>query len=157
MKPPAHRSVHNKDQMLQFQENLSPDSTVSGIGIDIMEIERMRRRLDRQPDLVTEIFTDKEVEYCQAGCNPAKRFAGCFAAKEAYLKALGTGWQYGISFRDIEVDIDKAGNVELKLFGRAAEESVSRNIGQVNSAISLTDDIALATVILGRKIVKGMK
>lgn len=155
MKPPAHLTGHNKDKTLQFQENLSPDSTISGIGIDIMEIDRMRRRLDRQPDLVREIFTDKEVEYCRMGSDPTKRFAGCFAVKEAFLKALGTGWQYGIRFREVEVDMGEAGSVELRLFGRAAEESVSRNIGQVKSAISLTDDIALATVILALKSGKG--
>lgn len=157
MKPLAHRSVHNKDQTVQFQEKLSPDSTVSGVGIDIMEIDRMRWRLDEQPDLVGEIFTDKEVQYCRMGSNPARRFAGCFAAKEAFLKALGTGWQYGISFREVEVSVDEMGSVELKLFGRAAEESVSRKIEQVKSAISFTVDFALATVIVGRKSVKGTK
>ena len=75
-----------------------------GLGVDIVEIERMRRILDRTPSFAHKVFTDAEQDYCNREGNPATHYAARFAAKEAVCKALGTGiLASGIGMRDVEV------------------------------------------------------
>ena len=81
-----------------------------GLGVDIVEIERMRRILDRTPSFAHKVFTDAEQDYCNRKGNPATHYAARFAAKEAVCKALGTGiLASGIGMRDVEVVRDSHG------------------------------------------------
>jgi holo-[acyl-carrier protein] synthase len=94
------------------------------------------------------VFTEREIRYCQSHRNAAERFAARFAAKEAAMKALGTGWRRGITWRDIEVSNAASGKPGLSLSGKAQE--IFRSLGGTRIHLSLThtDDYALAQVII---------
>jgi holo-[acyl-carrier protein] synthase len=107
---------------------------VAGIGLDLLEIERLERALARRPRLAERLFTDAEREYASARARPAQHLAARFCAKEAVAKALGLeAW----SFRDVEVVADGAGAPGVRLSGRAAERAAE--LGVV-AHLSLTHD-----------------
>lgn len=98
-----------------------------GLGVDIVEIERMRRILDRTPSFAHKVFTDAEQDYCNRKGNPATHYAARFAAKEAVCKALGTGiLASGIGMRDVEVVRDSHGKPAIALHGAAAASPKNR-------------------------------
>jgi holo-[acyl-carrier protein] synthase len=122
---------------------------IYGIGTDIVEIPRMEAALRRWGERLTaRVFTEEEVAYGNGAANPANRFALRFAAKEAFVKALGTGFRTGISFRQIEVTHDPNGSPALRLHGRARAVVTEKKIGK--SFLSLSDDgsYAVAFVVL---------
>ncbi len=100
---------------------------VVAIGNDLVDIDRMRTVIDRQPRLVHRVFTESEQAYCERRRDPAERYAARFAAKEAVLKALGTGLG-GADFTDIEVVRLPSGQPTLHLTGRAAVRARERGI-----------------------------
>jgi holo-[acyl-carrier protein] synthase len=93
--------------------------SVVAVGIDLVDIDRIRDVIERQPRFVTRVYTEQEQAYCRKRRDPAERFAARFAAKEAVLKALGTGLG-GADFTDIEVVRQPSGKPELAIGGRAA-------------------------------------
>jgi len=118
-------------------------------GIDIAEVPRIRAALERFGDrFLHRIFTDGEIRYCQSKANHVERYAARFAAKEAAMKALGTGWNYGIRWRDIEVTRRPGSRPAVVFHGKAAE--FAAKLGAKNAALSLshTADQAIAQVIL---------
>lgn len=120
-----------------------------GHGIDIVETERLQQLLDRHGDHFLErVFTQAERAYCQK--NPRRfleHLAGRFAAKEAILKALGTGWTGGIAWTDMEILPDAAGRPELKLTGRCAEIAAEKKIAEWHVSISHVKTHATASAI----------
>ena len=91
-------------------------SAITGIGIDLEEISRIDIMLDRWGRHFTEkVFSDAEIAYCEGKRSPAQHFAARFAAKEAFAKALGTGWRGGFRWKDIEVLNDADGKPDLYL------------------------------------------
>ena len=122
---------------------------IIGIGVDISEVGRMQAAVERRGEpLLQRVFTAREIAYCQSHRNCYERFAARFAAKEAMMKALGTGWRRGVSWRDIEVSNAASGRPELKLTGKALE--FYRAMGGTRLLLSLThtDHYALAQVII---------
>ena len=122
---------------------------IVGLGIDIAEVPRIRQALERHGErLLNRLFTPAEIEYCRQYRNPYERFAARFAAKEAAMKALGTGWRRGIHWRDIEVCNLPTGKPCLKLTGKALE--IFTALGGVNTVVSLThtERYALAEVVI---------
>jgi holo-[acyl-carrier protein] synthase len=118
---------------------------VLGIGTDITEIERVERMLERHGEFFrTRVYTDTELEYCQARKNEAQHFAGRWAAKEAILKAVGTGWITGISWRDVEVVNEPSGKPVVRLHRGALEEATKRGIREILITISHCDCHAVA-------------
>ncbi len=108
---------------------------VKGIGSDIVSVERVRR-LDA--GVLRRILTEKEQKYC-AGYNPPhERVAGRFAAKEAVMKALGTGWATGVGFTQIEILPDAAGAPQVQLTGRALE--VLANLGATRCLVTIAHE-----------------
>ena len=106
-----------------------------GLGVDIVEIERMRRILDRTPSFAHKVFTDAEQDYCNRKGNPATHYAARFAAKEAVCKALGTGiLASGIGMRDVEVVRDSHGKPAIALHGAAAR--IAEEQGVIDVAIT---------------------
>ena len=97
-----------------FDESIHLESPHS-IGVDIVEIERMRAILERTPRFKTRIFSEDEQTYCNKKARPECHYATRFAAKEAVLKALGTGFSEGIGPRDVEVVITAKGKPQVKL------------------------------------------
>ena len=109
-----------------------------GLGVDIVEIERMRRILDRTPSFAHKVFTDAEQDYCNRKGNPATHYAARFAAKEAVCKALGTGiLASGIGMRDVEVVRASHGKPAIALHGAAARIAEEQGVvaqGKLNEA-----------------------
>jgi holo-[acyl-carrier protein] synthase len=122
---------------------------IVGIGIDIAEVPRIRRAIERFGDrFLQRIFTAGEIRYCDAKANRLERYAARFAAKEAAMKALGTGWNHGVRWRDCEVIRMPGGRPNIAFHGRAAE--FAARLGVKNAALSLTHtaEQAMAQVIL---------
>ena len=93
---------------------------VVGIGLDIVEVERIAKALRGSKSITERVFTPEEIRYCSQRKNKYQHYAGRFAAKEAALKALGTGWQAGIRWRDVETTAGPMGEPQLTLYGKAA-------------------------------------
>ena len=124
---------------------------IFGTGVDIVEIARFERFLEQGNDaLFHRIFTSSEIEYCAAKKQSAQHYALRFAAKESFLKALGTGLREGLCWKDMEVFNDKLGKPELRLHRRALE--MFREAGLVGCFLSLSHDAgcAIAMVVLER-------
>ncbi len=122
---------------------------IVGTGIDVVEVPRVAAALERfGRRFVERIFTEEEIRYCDSKANPAERYAARFAAKEAAMKAIGTGWNHGVRWRDVEVRRMRGGRPTLVLSGKAAE--FAQQLGAVRSQISITHTAAeaIAHVIL---------
>jgi holo-[acyl-carrier protein] synthase len=122
---------------------------IVGTGIDIAEVARIRRSIERFGDrFVERVYTPGEINYCDSKANRAERYAARFAAKEAAMKALGTGWNHGVRWRDCEVMRLPGGRPTITFHGTAAE--VAARLGVKNAALSLshTAEQAIAQVIL---------
>jgi len=121
---------------------------IVGLGIDIAEISRIESAIRRYGDhFLHRLFTPAEIEYCEGYRNRFERYAGRFAAKEAAMKALGTGWRRGVRWVDIEVVREHGGKPALRLEGQAG--IIAKQLGVRNIALSITHagDTALAEVI----------
>jgi holo-[acyl-carrier protein] synthase len=117
-------------------------------GIDIVEVYRIRESLARTPRFAERVFTVREREYCDArGKGEAESYAARFAAKEAFLKALRTGWRGKIAWHDIEVVNDDQGAPTFNISGEAA--ALLRQLGatRVHLSVSHTAEHAIAQVI----------
>lgn len=114
----------------------------AGIGVDIVEIARMERVIQKTPSFVRRVFTEEERTYCEASSRPAVHYAARFAAREAVLKALGTGFSQGIGLADVSVTRDAQGRPLAVLSGRARE--VAEELGIVEVALSLSHTAGLA-------------
>jgi holo-[acyl-carrier protein] synthase len=121
---------------------------IVGLGLDIAEIDRIEAAIKRHgAPFLERLFTAAEVAYCEKHRNKYERYAARFAAKEAAMKALGTGWSNGVRWRDIEVVRAANGKPSLKLEGKAGE--VAAKLGVKNIALTITHsgNLALAEVI----------
>ncbi len=121
---------------------------VVGLGVDIVEVERIRKALEDQPAMIRRVFTRPEAEYCTGRKNQYQHFAGRFAAKEAALKALGTGWAEGIRWRDVEVSSEPSGKPLLHFHGRAREVFDSLDASTIFLTITHARAYAVAVVML---------
>ena len=122
---------------------------IVGTGIDIAEVPRIAASIARFGDrFLQRIFTEGEIRYCDAKANRAERYAARFAAKEAAMKALGTGWNYGVRWRDIEVSRKPGGRPTLLFHGKAAEFAARLKATNVALSLTHTAEEALAQVIL---------
>ena len=122
---------------------------IVGSGIDIAEVPRIAEVIQRHGQrFLHRVFTEGEIAYCDAKANRLERYAARFAAKEAGMKALGTGWNHGVRWRDVEVCRQPGGRPTLVFHGRAAE--FAAKLGTKNIALSLshTTEQAIAQVIL---------
>ncbi|WP_455137021.1 holo-ACP synthase [Thermophilibacter sp.] len=120
----------------------------AGVGVDMLEISRMERVLARSPRFAEKVFTDEERAYCDATARPAEHYAARWAAREAVVKALGTGFADGVGLRDVSVGRDEGGRPRAVLAGRVAELVAERGIREVALSISHTHDVAVANAIL---------
>ncbi len=122
---------------------------VRGIGIDIVHIGRMREVIARwEGRFLRRVFTDGEIAYCRARRDPAPHFAARFAAKEAGLKALGTGLRLGVQWRELEVRRERGGAPTLVLSGRSRDIGLARGGRRMLLALTHEGDYALAQAML---------
>ena len=121
---------------------------VVGIGIDLVEVARVRELLNQHGDrFKARTFTEAECAYCEACADPAMHFAARFAAKEAASKALGTGFAEGVSWRDIEVVRATSGRPVLRLHGGAARRAEQLGARSWHLSLSHTKELAQAQVV----------
>jgi len=136
----------------RLQNDMWPINNVSmilGTGVDIAEVPRIRESIERfGARFLRRIFTDGEINYCECKASRFESYAARFAAKEAGMKALGTGWSRGVRWRDIEVVRPKGQRPTIQFHGEAA--AIASKLGIRNIALSLThtSEQALAQVIL---------
>lgn len=122
---------------------------IVGTGIDIAEVPRIRQAIERFGDrFLRRIFTASEIAYCDSKANRIERYAARFAAKEAAMKALGTGWNHGVRWQDCEVVRPRGQRPAIVFHGKARE--FATRLGVKNAALSLTHtaEQAFAQVIL---------
>ena len=121
---------------------------IVGHGIDIIEVDRIREMLARHPErFVERTFTPEEVAYAEREKRQAEVYAGRFAAKEAVMKALGTGWRRGVAFGEIEVLQKPSGEPYVALHGRTAEVAAERGIARIWISITHIASVAVASAI----------
>ena len=121
---------------------------ILSIGIDIVEVYRIAETLARTPRFGERVFTDAERAYCDAkGAAAAQSYAGRFAAKEAFLKALQTGWRGKITWRDIEILSNDDGVPSLNISGEAENLFKKTGAASAHLSISHTSEHAVAQVI----------
>ena len=94
---------------------------IAGIGIDLIEVDRVAEKINKEAGFRELVFSQKEIVYCESKANKFEHYAARFAAKEAFLKALGTGWTNGTSFNEIEIVHDTNGQPKLELTGVTAQ------------------------------------
>jgi holo-[acyl-carrier protein] synthase len=121
---------------------------IVGIGLDVAEIDRIEQAIQRHGEaLKKRLYTDAERIYCESHKTSFERFAGRFAAKEAGMKALGTGWRGGITWRDFEVVREPSGKPTLRLTGVARALADKKGVKNILLTITHSGNLALAQVI----------
>jgi holo-[acyl-carrier protein] synthase len=123
---------------------------IVGTGVDLCEISRMRKAILSQHGrrLVERVYTPREIAYAERRANRYERYAARFAAKEAGMKALGTGWRGGIAWQDLEVVNQPSGRPTLVFHGKAAERAEKLGVRNVSLSLTHTAEQAMAMVIL---------
>ncbi len=122
---------------------------IVGTGIDIAEVPRIAASIERFGDrFLRRVFTEGEIRYCESKANRAERYAARFAAKEAAMKALGTGWNNGVRWRDVEVCRQPGGRPTITFHGTAAEFAAKLGAARVALSLTHTAELAMAQVIL---------
>ncbi|HVH85747.1 MAG TPA: holo-ACP synthase [Terriglobales bacterium] len=122
---------------------------IIGVGIDVCEVPRMAASIARFGDRFLErVFTAGEIRYCQSKKNSTERFAARFAAKEAAMKALGTGAAYGVTWKSIEVGHAPGGRPTLHLHDRTAEIAARLGVERISLSITHTETMGMAVVVL---------
>jgi holo-[acyl-carrier protein] synthase len=121
---------------------------IVGLGLDIAEIDRIEAAIKRHgAPFLERLFTPAEVSYCEQHRNQFERYAARFAAKEAAMKALGTGWSRGVRWRDIEVARQPSGKPTLQLAGAARRIADGLGVKNISLSITHSGNLALAQVI----------
>jgi holo-[acyl-carrier protein] synthase len=121
---------------------------ILGIGVDVLEIERIRKIIERLRDrFLSRVFTSEEQRFCNMHRDAAPHYAVRFAAKEAAFKALGTGWAKGVTWLDAEVLRDRQDPPKLMLYGEALKISQTQGVEKLHLSLSHSDQWAVAMVI----------
>ena len=121
---------------------------IVSIGIDIVEVYRIRSTIARTPRFAVRVFTENERAYCDSkSVAAAQSYAGRFAAKEAFLKALKTGWRGKITWHDVEIISDEQGVPSIEVSGEGKRMLENLGVSNIHVSISHTSDHAVAQVI----------
>jgi holo-[acyl-carrier protein] synthase len=122
---------------------------IVGTGVDITEVARIKAAVERFADrFLKRVFTPEEVRYCMSKANAGERLAARFAAKEAAMKAIGTGLRHGVTWQDVEVVRQPGGRPGLRLTGKAADFAATLGCKRTHLSLSHTAEQAIAHVIL---------
>jgi holo-[acyl-carrier protein] synthase len=121
---------------------------IVGLGVDIAEVARVQAAIERHgKTFLQRVYTAQEIEYCERFRNKYERYAGRFAAKEAAMKALGTGWRRGVRWVDVQVVRERGGRPTIALSGEAAKIAEQLGVKRIALSITHTETQALAQVI----------
>lgn len=121
---------------------------IYGIGTDLVDVERMMEKMEKKTGFKELVFSAHEIAYCEARTYKYQHYAARFAAKESFLKALGTGWSKGTAFNEIEIYNDEQGKPELRLLGNTSKTVEELKVKKISISISHTKTMASAFVII---------
>ncbi len=121
---------------------------IKGTGVDIIEIERIRKAIKKDNKFIDRLFTKNEIAYCESKAKKAQHYAARFASKEAFFKALGTGWRNGMSWTDIEIKNDPLGKPEIELKGKTQTYFKKMKYKSITLSISHSKEYAVGFVII---------
>lgn len=119
---------------------------ISGVGIDLIEVERLAFKIGKESGFRELVFTREEIQYCESKANKYEHYAARFAAKEAFLKAMGTGWANGTAFNEIGISNDETGKPKLVLTGNTL--IFFESLGYRNISVSLSHLKSMASAIV---------
>jgi holo-[acyl-carrier protein] synthase len=129
---------------------------IVGVGVDLVHVPRVRRLLERwQERFLERVFTPEEVAYARGRRDPAEHLAARFAAKEATLKALGTGLSMGVRWREMEVRRARGERPRMALSGRTAEIGLARGVGALHVSLTHDGEYAMAQVLAEGQVATG--
>ena len=121
---------------------------ITGIGIDLIEVERIAAKMSRKKGFRELVFSKKEIAYCEKKTNKYEHYAARFAAKEAFFKAMGTGWNSGTNFNEIEINNNDDGKPEISFLGKTAAAIAKLKPGKIFVSLSHLKTMATAIVII---------
>lgn len=122
---------------------------ILGTGVDLAEVDRIRAAVERYGQrFVERLFTPREIAYVERKANRFERYAARFAAKEAGMKAIGTGWRGGVRWQDFEVVNQRSGRPALELHGVASRVAARLGVKTISLSLTHTASTAMALVIL---------
>ena len=124
---------------------------IFGIGTDMIEVERVAEKIGKNAGFRELVFSKKEIAYCEAKTNKYEHYAARFAAKEAFFKALGTGWKNGTAFNEIEITNNEIGKPAISFLGETAIAIAEMKLGKILVSLSHLKTMASATVIIETK------
>jgi holo-[acyl-carrier protein] synthase len=120
----------------------------SGVGIDMIEVERVAEKINKESGFREMVFSKTEIAYCESKKNKFESYAARFAAKEAFFKALGTGWAENTQFNEVEIINNKEGKPEVQLLGSTLETINAMGIKKILVSLSHIKTIASAVVMI---------
>ncbi|MEZ4963061.1 MAG: holo-ACP synthase [Saprospiraceae bacterium] len=123
---------------------------IAGIGIDLIEVERVAGKIAK-PGFKELAFTPAEIAYCEKTPNAAEGFAARFAAKEAFFKAIGTGWMGHFNLRDVEIRNNAAGSPEIHLHGKVKDWAAEHRLGRILLSLTHLKTVAGAVVVVEKE------
>jgi holo-[acyl-carrier protein] synthase len=121
---------------------------IIGVGIDLIEVQRVADKIGKKAGFAELVFSAREIAYCEAKANKYEHYAARFAAKEAFFKALGTGWRNGTAFNEVEIIGDEEGKPEVYLLGKTAATVAAMNPGKISVSLSHLATMASAIIII---------
>ena len=121
---------------------------IIGIGIDLMEVDRVAKEFAKDIGLKEEIFSQSEIEYCEQKKFCVENYTAIYAAKEAFFKALGSGWRYGMRYKEVEIVNNESGKPELVVSGTAKQCAENAGVKKIHVSLSHIKGLAMAFVIL---------
>ena len=125
---------------------------IFGIGTDLIEVERVADKMEKKAGFKELVFSADEIIYCEARTFKYEHYAARFAAKEAFLKALGTGWRTGTAFNEIEIYNDEEGKPEMRFHGITATTVADLKLGKIFLSLSHLKTMACAMVIIEQEV-----
>lgn len=121
---------------------------IFGIGTDIIEVDRVGKQVADCTGFREQIFTEREIKYCESKRSKAQNYAARFAAKEALFKALGTGWRGGLAWSEIEILNNRLGKPEVFVHGKIKRFIEKKKITRIHVSLSHINNLANAFVII---------
>ncbi len=122
---------------------------IKGVGVDIVEVERITASISKEKGFRELVFSVNEISYCESKTKKFEHYAARFAAKEAFFKAIGTGWANGTAFNEVEVYNDESGKPYIQLLGKTATTLNRLKPGDIQVSLSHAGGIGMAVVIVG--------
>ena len=121
---------------------------IAGVGIDLIEVERVTEKISKKSGFRELVFSQAEISYCESKTKKYEHYAARFAAKEAFFKALGTGWAKDTAFNEIEIINDANGKPLLSFLGKTAATIAALKLGKISVSLSHLKTMASAVVII---------